>query len=265
LRTTEPGSPRRLLSDDELARFGEQGFLHVDRPIIPAAAVAEVVRLLDALFARADDLPPALVHDLGGGSQPHPGPPSIPEIVNPLHLEPRLRRSRAYAVCRQVSGELLGTVTRAVFDHAIYKPAGNESATEWHQDRAYTTNPRRTVHLWVALQDVPAHGGCMEFLPRSHVAGSLGHHPTYPGGAALRADVVDAQGAVACPLPAGGLTVHTPDTLHFTGPNRTDVLRRAWVVHFEADGRSPLARRLSESALGDWRRGRLQREVGRRE
>jgi hypothetical protein len=257
LGTAESVSERRLLTADECAGFLEDGFLHVDRPLIPADAVAEVVELLDGLFARADELPPALVHDLGKGSVPTPGPPSIPEVVNPLNLEPRLRRSRAYAVCREVGNELLGAPSRAVFDHAIYKPPRNDGATEWHQDCAYTTHPRRTVHLWVALQDVPRDGGCMEFIPHSHVEGILEHHATFAGGSALRTDAVDASGAVACPVPAGGLTVHTPSTLHFTGPNRTDTLRRAWVVHFEVDDRPRWSRWLLDSPVGDWRRRRL--------
>lgn len=45
-------------------------------------------------------------------------------------------------------------------------------------------------------------------------------------------DDVDPKGAVACPLPAGGMTIHQPKTLHYTGPNRTNTPRRAYILFF---------------------------------
>jgi len=38
--------------------------------------------------------------------------------------------------------------------------------------------------------------------------------------------------SVSCPLHVGGVTVHTPLTLHYTSPNITDDVRRAWIIHF---------------------------------
>jgi ectoine hydroxylase-related dioxygenase (phytanoyl-CoA dioxygenase family) len=38
--------------------------------------------------------------------------------------------------------------------------------------------------------------------------------------------------ATACELPAGGATVHDSRTLHYTGPNRTDRPRRAYILIF---------------------------------
>lgn len=36
----------------------------------------------------------------------------------------------------------------------------------------------------------------------------------------------------AVPLKAGGVTVHTPLTVHFAGANRSDSVRHAWILHF---------------------------------
>ena len=41
-----------------------------------------------------------------------------------------------------------------------------------------------------------------------------------------------AAGGAACPIPAGGATVHHSRTLHYTGPNRSDGPRRAYILTF---------------------------------
>ena len=44
-------------------------------------------------------------------------------------------------------------------------------------------------------------------------------------------DDVDPDLATACPVPAGGCTVHTGRTLHFTGGNTTAQPRRAYIIN----------------------------------
>ena len=39
---------------------------------------------------------------------------------------------------------------------------------------------------------------------------------------------------VACPLPVGGATFHDSRTMHFTGANRSQVPRRAYILIFSA-------------------------------
>ena len=45
-------------------------------------------------------------------------------------------------------------------------------------------------------------------------------------------DEVDASGAVACPVPAGGASIHLSRMFHYAGPNRTDEARYAYVLAF---------------------------------
>ena len=58
--------------------------------------------------------------------------------------------------------------------------------------------------------------------------------------------------AVACPLHVGGLTIHTPLTVHYAGPNLTSEPRRAWIIHFGPYGRwgKLRPRNLAERVLG---------------
>ncbi|NUQ65036.1 MAG: phytanoyl-CoA dioxygenase family protein [Pirellulales bacterium] len=91
-----------------------------------------------------------------------------------------------------------------------------------------------SISIWVPLQDATLDNGCMQFIPRSHRQKVVPHHsigrdPRVHG---LETDAVDVSAAVACPVPAGGATVHHCRTLHYAGPNRTGQPRRAYIMIF---------------------------------
>jgi len=84
------------------------------------------------------------------------------------------------------------------------------------------------------LQPATLANGCMQFVPGSHKHEVLPHHsinddPRIHG---QEVDTTSTNDAVACPLPAGGATVHTNRTLHYAGPNQTDEPRRAYILLF---------------------------------
>lgn len=238
-----------------VAQFREQGYLSLDR-VLGAEAIAEVRALMDPLFARFHDLPATTAQDLAGVRAERSVGPLSPEINRVVRVEPRLAHTTAFAVCRELACVLLGRSVRYSFDHAIYKQPFNETETPWHQDQTYTGHRTSlgTVHFWIPLQDVTRENGCMHFVPGSHRRGLLPHtkRARYAPTRALidSGDLVAR--AVACPLQVGGLTVHTPLTVHYTGPNLTSEPRRAWIIHFGPFGRwaklSP--RILAERLLG---------------
>ena len=125
------------------------------------------------------------------------------------------------------------------FDHAIYKAPLNQRETPWHQDQAYTGHdrPLKTIHFWVPLQDATVANGCMEFVPGSHRHGLL-QHARHLNGHVLSAQIAKDSRVVTCPLTVGGFTIHSPLTLHHTGPNTTATIRRAWILHFGPWGRA---------------------------
>lgn len=197
----------------------------------------EVRSLLDPLFERFSVLPRHLTRDLGA-SRVRSDTVRSAEIYRPTRLERRLRATEAFATCHEFAAELGGAAVGYVFDHAIYKAPFNNSETPWHQDQAYTGHGRmlRTFHFWIPLQDATVNNGCMHFIPGSHARGFV-EHATRADGHVREASTADAACAVACPIPVGGVTVHAPLTLHYTGPNRTADVRRAWILHFGPWGR----------------------------
>jgi len=119
----------------------------------------------------------------------------------------------------------------------LCKPAVDGAATPWHQDEAFK-DPKydySEISFWMALQPVNEVNGCMEFIPGSHQVGVLPHRSPNddPRIHAIECfEGFDHADAVACPLPAGGCTLHTGRTLHGAGPNRSNAPRYAYVLIF---------------------------------
>jgi ectoine hydroxylase-related dioxygenase (phytanoyl-CoA dioxygenase family) len=137
-----------------------------------------------------------------------------------------------------VARQLLGPDATCEFAHAIFKPAGFGAETPWHQDAAYW-DPEfqyRAISIWVPLQQASEENGCMEFIPGSHTLDVLRHRsinndPRIHGLELHPEGEVHIRDAVCCPLPAGGATFHGPYMLHHTGPNRSQIPRRALILN----------------------------------
>ncbi len=219
-----------ILSDDDVAAFERDGFLTIDALADPDEV--DVLRSgYDELFARTEGFADSDRLDLAPGGER----PVLPQIVNPERYLPRLVEGSAYANARRVALQLLGDDMVAMGNHAINKPAGDGAPTPWHQDEAYwdPNFDHTAISIWVALQDVDESNGCMVFVPGSHRSAVRPHRLIHPDAHGLRlADDRDPPAAVACPLTAGGATVHAGRTLHYAGPNRTDHPRRAVIFAF---------------------------------
>lgn len=221
------------ITRQEIVDFFRNGFMTLERLTTPED-LAVVVRLLDGLFDRFHELPGAL--DLGNVKH-HDGKQAIPQINGVMQVEPRLTETLTFRNALQAARWLLGEEASVVFDHAIYKPPHNEKETPWHQDMAYGRGPDHpswNVAFWIPLQEATVQNGCMHFIPHSHLADLKPHHPAghNPEMHTLETDEVDPGKAVPCPVPAGGATLHLPKTLHHTGPNRTDIHRKVWIINF---------------------------------
>ena len=255
LTETAPSPP--LLSPAAIEAFRRDGFTVVER-VTTAVDLERISRVMARLYRRYNTLARMRrAWDLGTGGAGEL--PEILEINQTIDLEPELESTLTFQRCRALAEALLGRPVEYRFDHAIYKPAFNGRATAWHQDEAYTLDPRLvTAHFWVPMHDVSVERGCMQFIPGSHRGDVRPHHRLQHlrHAHALEADDVDTSRAVACPLRAGDVTVHMPRTLHYTGPNQTAKPRLAWSLEFGPRRALPL--RVAAKARLVWRKGSLR-------
>lgn len=222
------------LTATEVARFNEQGFLALDS-FVDDDTLATLRDLYDRILRGDLDMGPDF-RMLGGITR---------QVMYPAEHLAYFADNPAVRQATEVAGQLLpgDPAPGFFFDMLICKPPGHPHETPWHQDWAYSQQPSAPagtpapldmLSFWVALDDADEENGCMQFVRGAHRE-LREHHVTSgdPAGESrlLATDQVAPGEAIACPIPAGGCTIHTDGTPHYTGPNRsTDRPRRAYII-----------------------------------
>lgn len=224
--------PMRI-SDRDIEFFRENGYVVLD-PIATPEELVELRRIYDDLFARRAGREQGMQFDLAGADQ-EDVEATLPQILGPARYAPELNDMHFKKMGASCARQLLGGEASGG-DHAILKPPFIGSDTPWHQDEAYWSPALKyaSLSIWMPLQDATVESGCMQFVPGSHRQGVLPHHPINndPRVHGLEVDDFSERDVVACPIPAGAVTVHHCRTLHYAGPNRTAEPRRAYIQTF---------------------------------
>ena len=225
-----------LLTQEQIEAFHSEGYLTLDAITTPEE-VARLRDIYDRLFAEHGKRGVSTDYDLAAPKEAGKAP-LLPQIGDPKGLAPELEFTQFRANALAVARQLFGPEANYRGEHMIFKPARTAPETPWHQDQAYH-NPNfnyRNVNFWLPLQEANLENGCMQFVPHSHTWDVLPHHhinhdPRIHG---LEADGAERfhRTAVACPIPAGGATLHHSCMLHYAGANRSDLPRRAYIMVF---------------------------------
>jgi len=229
------------MAEVDVRSFRRDGFLTFPQ-LADAATIAEIAAVYDAMLTGGIDV----------SRTDNPLGMTTRQIMMPSAYHPVFQSNAALSAGREIARALLGVDDpKPVFDMLIYKEPGQRATTPWHQDFSYAQMPftpagtaipsDQYVQFWLALDDVDEDNGCMHFVPGAHLGPLLEHHiaggdATYSQRLLAITDpgrVLDLEAAVACPLKAGGATVHNYGTPHFTSGNRTsDRPRRAYIFNF---------------------------------
>jgi ectoine hydroxylase-related dioxygenase (phytanoyl-CoA dioxygenase family) len=174
------------------------------------------------------------------------------EITFTVHLamrSPLLRSFCAGPVFRDLAHDLIGPDVRLYWDQAVYKKPGAEAPFPWHQDNGYTfIEPQQYLTCWVALTDADERNGCPWIVPGLHRRDTLRHRPSDLGHVCLEGRP---PGAVPVPARAGDVVVFSSLTPHATGPNRSDAVRKAYIVQFAPEGAEGVAADGTRSRVAD--------------
>lgn len=224
------------LSPEQVKFFYEQGYLSIDA-LTTQDEVAWLREIYDRLFRERAGRDEGRQFDLAGTDE-EGKEAALPQILSPAKYAPELLESQLLKNVSRLVKILLGEDANASFAHAIFKPAKFGAETPWHQDASYWSPAylHRSVSIWVPLQEATPENGCMEFVPRSHLDHHILAHQSINNdprihGLELRPEEMGAvKDAVACPLPPGGGTIHGGYMLHHTGPNKSEVPRRAIIL-----------------------------------
>lgn len=233
--------PTMTLSAEQIARFCEDGFITLDEISTPAE-VEQLREIFDRLFASKAGRERGRQFDLAGTDEDD-RPAALPQILNPVEFAPELAQTIFRANALSIAKQLLGPETIPWFEHAILKPANYGAATPWHQDEAHRNDfgcEYEQLSIWMPLQEATAANGCMQFVAGSQRGPVLEHRSPGNDPCVTALECVgdfDPASARLCPLPPGGATVHHCRTLHFAGPNHSEIPRRAYILAFRGPTR----------------------------
>jgi ectoine hydroxylase-related dioxygenase (phytanoyl-CoA dioxygenase family) len=226
--------PFGVLTAEQARRYDEDGYFVLE-DALDAATVAGLVAEIDPFEADGEEA----LRAMEGGRF---FIARADEITFTTHLVTRSERLRAFTrspLLTALCADLIGPDVRLYWDQAVYKKPGTESPFPWHQDNGYAfVEPQQYLTCWVALTDATRDNGCPWVVPGLHRRGTFAHRPSDIGFVCLR----DPAGALPVEAPAGSIVVFSSLTPHSTGPNRTDDVRKAYIVQYAPSGAAVVRR-----------------------
>ncbi len=157
------------------------------------------------------------------------------EITFNTHLAEQDERIRAF-VSRpemvEIATQLLATPQVGLYwNQTVFKMPEGDKIFPWHQDDAYTpVEPAPYLTLWLAVNDATLENGCVSVMPGSHKEGLTPHAQSPIGLVCHPADHPN-QG-VPVPAPAGSIVAFWSLTKHKSAPNRSQGIRKAYIVQY---------------------------------
>jgi ectoine hydroxylase-related dioxygenase (phytanoyl-CoA dioxygenase family) len=224
---SDHAGPFRVVSEAQAEAYDRDGFF-----VLVDALTPEQVQAMVAEIDPVEEELEAMIREAGGTVFIY----RADEITFTTHLvtrSPALRAMVAAPPFTDLAVDLLGSPVRLYWDQAVYKKPGTEAPFPWHQDNGYAfVEPQQYLTCWVALTDVTEDNGCPWVVPGRHRDGTLEHWSSDLGFVCLE----DAPEAVPVPATAGSIVVFSSLTPHSTGANRTDEVRKAYIVQYAPDG-----------------------------
>lgn len=229
------------LSDDQVAFFNENGYLHnvkileedqVETLNKELSDITDPAHPKNDLFYEfnsneSEDPNAVLFHSLGHWR--------ITEGFHDVLWNPRF----VVAAC-----QLLGNkAVRFWHDQLFCKPAKHGGVVAWHQDYSYWTRTIPMQHLtcWVGLDDATIDNGCLNYIPKSHKWNLLDKIGLAGSMDSLKDLLTDDQKKeydkkVSIEMPKGYGSFHHPLMVHGSYENKSNQSRRAFVLNVFADG-----------------------------
>jgi hypothetical protein len=235
----------KVLSDAEVARYHDQGFL------APIDLLSEADAAM--LFSHFE----ALEQEVGGDVsqrfriKAHLPFPWLCDLIS----QPRLL---------DVVEDIIGPTILCWGATFFIKKPGDQRFISWHTDSFfYGTRPAETLTAWVSFNASDAESGCIQFIPGSHKTPAVHELIPDPNNMSSNGQTVvdtDESLAVNAILQPGQFSLHHESIVHGSSPNLSDHARVGFSIHYcpphvretRFDGATALLLR-GEDTLGNWR------------
>ena len=135
---------------------------------------------------------------------------------------------------RSIAEQLMEGASSLYMPFTAVKAGGGGGTFHFHQDNQYTRFDGPGINLWLALSPMSPENGCLQVVPRSHLAGTLDGVQS-PDGDGHRTVAADPTRFLPLRMSPGDLIAFTRLTIHGSGANLTDEPRLAYAVQFHRD------------------------------
>ena len=221
--------------DSPLAHYRACGWARLGRIVSPAALTS--LRLRSEQLMRGEVVHPGLFFQAdprSGAYEDAPrgrgweGPSLRYRKLEKLERDPLFAAFIGNPLFARIAASVIGpevALCRAVL---FNKAAHGGTELPWHQDGGSFWGLSRDpeLQIWVALDDAPVESGCLELVPRTHLAGLA-----TPLGGVIPDDLVARSGlasrSILVPAEAGDALLLHNHCWHRSGRNATGAHRRA--------------------------------------
>ena len=222
------------LTEEQVARYEEQGFLAIDNAFTPSEVSAALDGMLDVIGGKYPGYKgiqfEAVARELLPTLSPEQKQDVVRKISHFTQWDARLHaiatHPKLLAACERLIGDKPG-----IFEaKALIKPPKIGREKPWHQDHAYWNLPldAKVVTAWIALDHASLENGCMFLIPGSHREGPVVHFKRRDW--QICDDQVQRERVVAAPLKPGGVLLFNSYLQHGTPANASTQRRRALQV-----------------------------------
>lgn len=132
-----------------------------------------------------------------------------------------------------IASQLMQGPARLYMPFTAVKSGGGGGTFHFHQDNQYTRFDGPGINCWFALSDMSPENGCLQIVPRSHLAGTL--DSVSPDGDGHRAVAQDPTRFLPIRMRAGDCVAFTRLTIHGSGANTTSQARLAYALQFHRE------------------------------
>lgn len=227
----------------DIEDFGRDGIVCLRR-MFDSAWVRNLRNLADEMLS-ADDRHPEQSQELAKAGDSG-------RFFNEMFIWPR-HAGFERVIFGSPAAAIAGTVMEAaqinvLFDQLLIKEPGTREPTPWHHDLPFWPfQGAQICSLWLALDEVTADSGAVEYIKGSHRWGKRYQPTSFVGDGRYQQDGLDPLpdieamrgdlDIVRFDMAPGDCTLHHGLTLHGApGNRRTDRRRRAYVIRWGGDG-----------------------------
>ncbi|MGH3248493.1 MAG: phytanoyl-CoA dioxygenase family protein [Trebonia sp.] len=214
-------------------QYRDQGYAVVEGLLTPGE-VAEMNGAIDEVLSATDITEVAEVE---------PGDPSVARrIWSPTKRHPAFEKAAANPRLLDKIELLIGPDILFHYSKLHMKAPSVGSVVEWHQDLSYYPHTNTDlVTALIYLDDATVENACLQVLPESHRQGLADHYiDGFFRGKVTGPGAPDPAKAVPIEAPAGSVVFIHCLLLHYSAPNHSDRLRRAFLPAYRAADAYPI-------------------------